>query len=132
MKTVFDFKGFVHTEFVQKGQTINRDYYVEILKRLHEAVRTKVPGLWPNDWILHHDNALGNTALSIKQFLAQKSIIGTEHPSYFTDLAPNDFWLFSKIKSALKGRRFQDIEISKKKKMKEGTKTLKAIPQLKF
>jgi hypothetical protein len=33
-----------------------------------------------------------------------------EHPPYSPDLAPNDFWLFSKIKSALKGQRSQDIE----------------------
>jgi hypothetical protein len=25
-------------------------------------------------------------------------------------LAPNDFWLFSQIRSALKGQRFQDAE----------------------
>jgi hypothetical protein len=31
------------------------------------------------------------------------------------DLAPNDFWLFPKIKSALNGIRFQDIEDIKKK-----------------
>jgi hypothetical protein len=49
-------------------------------------------------------------ALSVKQFLAQKSITEMEHPSYSPDLVPNDFWLFPKIKSALKGRRFQDIE----------------------
>jgi hypothetical protein len=35
------------------------------------------------------------------------------HPS--PDLAPNDFRLFSKIKSALKGRRFHDIEDIQKK-----------------
>jgi hypothetical protein len=28
-------------------------------------------------------------------------------------LAPNDFWLFRKIKSALKGRNFQDMKTSK-------------------
>jgi len=43
-------------------------------------------------------------------FLAQKSISEMEHPSYYPNLAPNDSWLFSKIKFALKGRRFQDIE----------------------
>jgi hypothetical protein len=26
------------------------------------------------------------------------------------DFVPNDFWLFPQIKSALKGRRFHDIE----------------------
>jgi hypothetical protein len=49
-------------------------------------------------------------ALSVKQFLAQKSITGMEHPPYSPDLAPNDFWLFEKINSALKGRRFHVTE----------------------
>jgi hypothetical protein len=33
-----------------------------------------------------------------------------EHPPYSPDLAPHDFWLYPKIKSLLKGQRFQDIE----------------------
>jgi hypothetical protein len=33
-----------------------------------------------------------------------------EHPPRSSDLAPNGFWLFQKIKSALKGQRFQDTE----------------------
>jgi hypothetical protein len=32
------------------------------------------------------------------------------NPPYSSDLAPNDFWLFPKIKFPLKGRRFQDVE----------------------
>jgi hypothetical protein len=42
--------------------------------------------------------------------VVRKSITEKEHPSYSLDLASNDFWLFSKIKSALKGRRFQETE----------------------
>jgi hypothetical protein len=42
-----------------------------------------------------------------------------EHPPYFPDLALNEFCLFSEIKSALKGGRFQDTEESKKKKKKK-------------
>jgi hypothetical protein len=34
-------------------------------------------------------------------------------------MAPNDFWLFPKIKFALKERRFQDIEDTQKKKKKK-------------
>jgi hypothetical protein len=33
-----------------------------------------------------------------------------EHPPYSSDMALNDSWLFPKIKSALKGCRFQDTE----------------------
>jgi hypothetical protein len=34
------------------------------------------------DWILHHDNAPAHKTLSVKQFLAQKSIAEMEHPPY--------------------------------------------------
>jgi hypothetical protein len=52
-----------------------------MLKRLHEAVRGKRPELWSNDLLLHHDNAAAHKTLSVKQFLAQKSITEMEyHP----------------------------------------------------
>jgi hypothetical protein len=56
--------------------SVNRAYYVEIIKRLLEAVLK----LWPNDWILHHDNAPAYKTLSVKQFLAQKSTTKMDHP----------------------------------------------------
>jgi transposase len=51
-----------------------------------------------------------------------------EHPPYSPDLAPNDFWLFQKIKSALKEPRFQDTEDVQKNVMT----ALKAILQQEF
>jgi hypothetical protein len=123
-----DIRGTVHFEFILQGQKINEAYYMEILQRLYEAVPIKGPEIWPNDWILHHDNAPAYKVLSLIQFLAQKSITETEHPSCSPDLAPNDFWLFPKIKSALNGRRFQDI----KRTQKNITTALKAIPQHEF
>jgi hypothetical protein len=77
---------------------------------LHEAVHRRRPELWPSDWILRHDNAPAHKALSVKQFLAHKSITEIEHTPFSPDMALNDFWLFPKIKFALKGWRFQDIE----------------------
>jgi hypothetical protein len=44
------------------------------MKRSHEVVPRKEPELLPKDWILHHDNAPSYKALSVKQFLAKKSI----------------------------------------------------------
>jgi hypothetical protein len=87
----------------QKDQTVNKVYYVEVLKQLHEAVCRKRPEFLPSDWILHCDTAPAHKTLSVEQFLAQKSITEMEHPSYSPDLAPNYFWLFPKMKSVLKG-----------------------------
>jgi hypothetical protein len=69
---------------------------------LHEAMYRKRPELWPNDWILHHDNAPANKTLSAKQFLNQKSTADTDHSPY---LAPNDFWLLKKKREKKKGKK---------------------------
>jgi hypothetical protein len=93
-------------------------------------VSTKSPELWP-DWILHHDNAPAHKVLSVKQFVAQKPITEMEHTTCSPDFAPNDFWLFGIIKSALKGRRSQGTEGIPPPTQKVTT-ALKAIPQLEF
>jgi hypothetical protein len=69
----------------------NQANYLQILKRLREAVRRMNFEIGLNDWILHHDNAPTHKALSARQFLAQKSINEIEHPPYYPDLPPNDF-----------------------------------------
>jgi hypothetical protein len=70
---------FFHFKFIPQGQTVNHTYYVQTMKRLHEAGNAKGPEFWPNDWMLHHNNAPAHKALSVKQFLAQKSITEMEH-----------------------------------------------------
>jgi len=102
----FDHKGIVHYEFIAQGQTVNQQCYLEVLRRLQESVRRKRPGLLPDKWILHHDNAPAHDALRVCEFLAKNSITKTDHPLYSPDLAPCDFWLFPKLKNALKGQRF--------------------------
>jgi hypothetical protein len=49
----------------------------------------------------------------MRYFLARKGITVLDHPPYSPDLAPADFWLFQKVKLAMKGDRhdtIQDIE----------------------
>jgi len=69
----------------------------------------KRPGLWPDKWILHHDNAPAHDALRVRELLAKNSITKMDHPPYSPDLAPYDFWLFPKLKNALKRQRFADL-----------------------
>jgi hypothetical protein len=47
--------------------------------------------------------------LRVREFLAKKSITKMDRPPYSPELASCDFWLFPKLKNALKGQRFADI-----------------------
>ena len=40
---LFDCKGVVHYELARRGQTINKEYLVEVLKRLRDSVRRNKP-----------------------------------------------------------------------------------------
>jgi hypothetical protein len=56
-----------------------------------------------------HGNAPVHTALSVQRFLVAKKMVVVSHPSYSPDLVLCDFFLFPRLKSKLKGRRFQDV-----------------------
>jgi len=64
----FDWKVIVHYEFVPRGETVNKEFYLNILKCLREAVQRKSPATWTNNtWMLHHDNAPAHTSLLIRE-----------------------------------------------------------------
>jgi hypothetical protein len=84
-------------EFIAQGQTVNQQCNLEVPTRLRESVQRKRPELWPDKWILQHDNAPAHDALRGREFLAKNSITKMDHPPYSPDLAPCDFWLFSKV-----------------------------------
>ena len=57
--------------------------------------------------MLHHDNAPAHASLLIRSYLAKHQTSVVPHPPYSPDLAQADFFLFPKLKTTLKGRRFQ-------------------------
>jgi hypothetical protein len=83
---------------------------VEILKGLREAVRRKRPEYWSNASITHHDNAPAHKVLSVKQFLAKKSITEMEHPLYSPPFESEWHLSVSKNKVCLRGMKILDIE----------------------
>ncbi|UYV71504.1 hypothetical protein LAZ67_8003523 [Cordylochernes scorpioides] len=110
--TFFCINGLVHHEFIPFGRTINQEVYLGIMRRLRESVRLKRPERWQNnEWILHVDNARPHTAHVVLQFLAKHSTIQIPHPPYSPDLAPNDFFLYPKLKMKLKGRKFDNVDM---------------------
>jgi transposase len=112
---LFDYEGVVYHTFVPRGQTVNKEYYLEVLKSLQEAVRKKGLINGGKKWMLHHDNAPEHTSLLIREFLAKNETKVVPQPRYSPDLALVDFFLFPKFNSTLKGRRFESTEKIEKK-----------------
>ena len=107
----FYIQGIVHKEFVPPGQTVNGNYYCEILRRPRENVRCKRPQMWKmGDWLLHHDNVPTHTSLVVREFLTKNNMTTVPHPAYSLHLAPCDFYVFPKMKLQLKGWRFVSTE----------------------
>ena len=87
----FDIRGLVHHEFISTGQRVNKEYYLNVLKRLREK-------MWKNNsWILHDDNAPSHRAAMVTEFKAKTA---TNQPPYSPDLAPCDLFFVSQIEIA--------------------------------
>ena len=125
----FDYRGVVHKEFLPTNQTVNKEYYLGLLRRLRESIRKKRPQLGQNNsWFLHHDNAPSHTAIIIREFFTKNQVNVVPQAPYSPDMAPCDFFLFSRLKLPLRGHRFESIEVIQENSLA----ALKAIPEAEF
>ncbi|UYV65187.1 hypothetical protein LAZ67_3003503 [Cordylochernes scorpioides] len=121
-----DEAGVVHHEFLPQGRTVNKEYYLQVMRNLREAIRQKRPDLWKNkNWLLNHDNAPAHTSLLVRDFLAKNNTLMMPQPPYSLDLAPCDFFLFPKLKRSMKGRRYATLDEIKTASKEELKKILK-------
>ncbi|UYV73009.1 hypothetical protein LAZ67_10001506 [Cordylochernes scorpioides] len=122
----FDCRGVVHHEFLRQGRTVNKEYYLQVMRNLREAIHQKRPDLWKNkNWLLHHDNAPAHTSLLVRDLLAKNNTLMMPQPPYSPDLAPCDFFLFPKLKRPMKGRRYATLDEIKTASKEELKKILK-------
>ena len=107
----FDSKGMIYLHWVPSGQTVNKEYYVEVLREFRKRFRRKRPALFTSGrWHFHQDNAPVHNSIRVSNYLTEMGIKTVPHPPYSPDLAPCDFWLFPKLKENLRGSRFETIE----------------------
>ena len=104
------------------GQTVNKEYYVEVLREFRERFLGKRPALFKSGRRhFHQDNAPVHNSILVTDYLTTMGIKTVPQPSYSPDLAPWDFWLFPK----LRGCRYETIE-----EMKEAvTKVIDTLTQ---
>ena len=58
LQTFFDSTGMIDMHWVPTGQTVNKEYYVEVLREFRKRFRQKRPALFKSgQWHFHQDNA---------------------------------------------------------------------------
>ena len=122
----FDSTGMIYMHWVPTGQTVNKEYYVEVLREFRKRFRRKRPALFKSgQWHFHQDNAPVNNSIVLRDYLTKMGIKTVPQPPYSQDLAPCDFCLFPKLKEKLRGCRYETIE-----EMKEAvTKVIDMLTQ---
>jgi histone-lysine N-methyltransferase SETMAR len=107
----WDYRGIIHFELLEMGQTITADIYCQQLDRLRDALAEKRPALLNrNKLILHQDNARPHTAKLTQQKIRALGWEVLPHPPYSPDIAPSDYHLFQSLQHYLSGKTFADLE----------------------
>ena len=88
----FDSNGMIYMHWVPTGQTVNKKYYVEVLKEFRKRFHWKRPALFNSgQWHFHQDNAPVHNSILVTDYLTKMGIKTVPHPLYSPDLAPYDF-----------------------------------------
>ena len=86
--------------WVPSGQTVNKEYFVEVLMEFRKRFRQKRPALFKSgQWHFHQDNAPVHNSILVTDYLTKMGIKTVPHRPYSPDLAPCDFWLFPKLRA---------------------------------
>ena len=123
----FDSTGMIYMHWVPTGQTVNKEYYVEVLREFRFC--WKKPALFKlGQWHFQQNNAPVHNSILVTDYLTKMGIKTVPHRPYSPDLAPCDFCLFPKLKEKLRGCHYETIE-----EMKESvTKVIDMLTQEDF
>ena len=59
----WDTYGSLFIDYLQKGKTINNDYYIALLDRLSAKIKNKRPHIQGKKMLVHQDNAPCNKSM---------------------------------------------------------------------
>ena len=94
----FDSTDMIYMHWVPAGQTVNKEYYVEVLREFRKRFRRKRSALFELGlWHFHQDNEPVPNFILVTDYLTKMGIKTVPQPLYSPDLAPCDIWLFPKL-----------------------------------
>ena len=97
----------IYMHWLPNGQTVNKEYYVEVLKEFRKRFCQKRPALFKSgQWHFHPGNAPVHNSILVTDYLIKMDVKTVPQPPFSPDLAPCDFWLFPKLRSC----RYETIE----------------------
>ena len=87
----FDSTGMIYILYVPTGQIINKEYYVEVLRKFRKRFLGKRPAVFKSgQWHFHQDNAPVHNSIIVTDYLTKIGIKTVPHRPYSPDLAPGD------------------------------------------
>ena len=117
----------IYMHWVPTGQTVNKEYYVEVLREFRMRFLGKRPALFKSGQF-HQDNVPVHNSILVTDYLSKMGIKTVTHPPYSPDRSPCDFCLFPNLKEKFWGYCYETIE-----KMKEAvTKVIDTLTQEDF
>lgn len=111
----FDIRGVVHHVFLPQGETVSKEYCLQVMRNLREASRQKRLDLWKNRYSrLHYDNTPSHASYLVRAISAKSNTLRIPKQPFFLDPAPSDFFLFPELNKSMKGRRYATLDETKK------------------
>lgn len=102
----WDAKGVLLMDILPSNVTVTADYYCKQLDKLVVALKEKRRRTCLKNMYYLHDNAKPHTAGMTVAKLHEIGFHVLPHPPYSPDLSPSDFYLFSAMKSAIRGKNY--------------------------
>ena len=95
----FDSTGMIYMHWVPTEQTVNKEYYVTVLREFRKRFHRKRPALFKSgQWYFHQVNVPVHKSILVTDYLTKMGIKTVPQLPYSRDLAPCDFCLFTKLR----------------------------------
>ena len=97
-------------DYLEKGKTIDVDYYMALLDRLSAKIKKKGPYMQKKKVLFHQDSAPCHKSMKTIVKLNELSFELLPHPPYFQIWPPSEYWLFAELKKMLRGKKIGSNE----------------------